>query len=239
MSDTIMAFTKKDAPNCDWCPYRTNCYYDLIGTKEAKKTWKDMRLAHTFRTGEVVMYEGEAPHALYVVCTGKVKVYKSSRTGQQLTTRIEYPGDLVGHIAMLAEGTYTSNVEALEQSVVSMIDKRTFLNFLTRFPNSALALLKVLSIDVRRGENKARDIAFKPARGRLADTLIGMMQPRKPYPIISGIKRRDLGEMSGLTIETTVRLLKDFESRDLIRREEKDILILNPDALKSLSGAAA
>lgn len=234
-----MAFSKKEAPNCDWCQYKANCYYDLIGTKEAKQAWKEMRLAHTFRTGEVFMYEGEPPHALYVVCTGKVKVYKSSRTGQQLTMRLEHPGDLVGHIAMLAEGPYTSNVEALESSVVSMIDKRTFLNFLVKFPNSALALLRALAIDVRRGENKARDIAFKPARGRLADTLIGMMKPGKTHSVISGIKRRDLGEMSGLTIETTVRLLKDFEQRGIIKRQEKDIVVVNPDQLKTMSGAAA
>ncbi|MBI5208981.1 MAG: Crp/Fnr family transcriptional regulator [Elusimicrobia bacterium] len=234
-----MAFSKKIAPNCDWCQFKANCYYDLIGTKETKQAWKEMRLAHTFKAGEVVMYEGSQPHALYIVCTGKVKVFKSSRTGQQLTTRIEYPGDLVGHIAILAEGPYSSNVEALEPSVVSMIDKRTFINFLMKFPNSALALLKALAIDVRAGENKARDIAFKPARGRLADTLLGMMQPRKPHPAISGIKRRDLGEMSGLTIETTVRLLRDFEQRGIIQRRGKDIVVVNPGQLQSLAGTSA
>jgi CRP/FNR family transcriptional regulator len=155
-----MAYSKKEAPNCDWCKFKKNCFFDLIGTKEAKKAWKNMRLANRFKTGEVVFYEGESPRGLFVVCTGRIKVYKSSTTGQQLTTRIEEPGDLLGHITMLAQGSYSSTAETLETATVSMVDERTFLNFLIKFPYSSLALLRALSHDVRRGENKARDIAF-------------------------------------------------------------------------------
>ena len=234
-----MAYSKRDAPNCDWCPFKKNCFYELLGTKESKKAWREIRLAHPFKRGEVVFHEGAMPQGLYVVCTGKVKVYKSSRTGQQLTTRVESPGDLLGHVTLLADdGPYTGTGEALEPSVVSMIDTRTFYNFLTKYPHAAHALMRELARDVRRGENKARDIAFKPARGRLADILIRMMQPRKPYPVVAGIKRRDLAEMAGLTIETTVRLLKDFEEREILRKKDKDLLILSEERLRALSGAA-
>jgi CRP-like cAMP-binding protein len=235
-----MAFSKREAPNCDWCPHRKNCLFDLINTKEAKKAWKDMRLAHPFKAGEVVFHEGTMPQAAYVVCTGSVKVYKSSRTGQQLITRIEKPGDLLGQVTLLAsDGPYTGTAEALEGSVVSMVDSPTFFQYLQKHPNAALALLKELARDVRRGENKARDIAFKPARNRLADTLLRMMKPAKPKPIVSGVKRRDLAEMAGLTIETAVRLLKDFEERELILKKEKDLVILDEAELRGLAGTAA
>lgn len=235
-----MAYSKRDAPNCDWCSFRKNCFYELLGTKEAKKAWREIRLANPFKRGEVVFHEGSTPQGVYVVCTGKVKVYKSSRTGQQLTTRVESPGDLLGHITLLAnEGPYTGTGEALEPSVVSMIDTRTFHEFLTKFPSAGIALMRELARDVRRGENKARDIAFKPARGRLADTLIRMMQVKKPYPVVAGIKRRDLAEMAGLTIETTVRLLKDFEEREVLKKKEKDLLILSEERLRALAGSAA
>jgi len=234
-----MPYTKNDAPNCDWCSFKKNCFYDLIGTKESKKAWREMRLANRFKPGEVIFHEGEQPRGLFVVCTGKVKIYKSSRLGQQLITRVESPGDLLGHVSMLAQGAYTSTSEALDTSVVSMIDERTFLNFLIKYPYSALALLRALSHDVRRGENKARDIAFKPARGRLADTLLRMIRPAKPYPLVEGLKRKDLAEMSGLTIETTVRLLKDFEMRGLIKKKDKNIAVINEEQLRTLAASAA
>lgn len=235
-----MPYTKRDAPNCDWCPAKKNCFYELLEAKEMKKAWRELRLANPFKRGEVIFHEGATAQGVYVVCTGKVKIYKSSRTGQQLTTRVESPGDLLGHVTLLAdEGAYTGTGEALEPSVVSMIDKPSFYGFLAKYPRASLALMKELAKDVRRGENKARDIAFKPARGRLADTLIRMMVAKKPYPVVAGMKRRDLAEMAGLTIETTVRLLKDFEEREVLRKKEKDLLILSEERLRALAGTSA
>src|SRR5579859_5814233 len=131
-----MPFSKREAPNCDWCPFKKNCLYDLLGTKEARRAWREMRLAGSFKAGEVVFHEGTLPQGVYVVCKGRVKIYKSSRTGQQLTTRLESPGDLVGHISLLAkEGAYTGTCEALEQSVISMVDEPTFVQFLSKYPH--------------------------------------------------------------------------------------------------------
>ncbi len=234
-----MPFTKRDAPNCEWCPHKKNCLYELLGTKESKKAWREMRLANPFKSGEVVFHEGTMPQGVYVVCKGKVKIYKSSRTGQQLITRVESPGDLVGHISLLAkEGAYTGTAEALEPATVSMVDERTFVDFLAKYPVASLALMREMAKDVRRGENKARDIAFKPARGRLADTMLRMMKPGKPHPIVEGLKRRDLAEMAGLTIETAVRLLKDFEERGILRKKDKDLLIVNELQLRSMSASS-
>ncbi|OGR89054.1 MAG: hypothetical protein A3J74_00040 [Elusimicrobia bacterium RIFCSPHIGHO2_02_FULL_57_9] len=235
-----MPFLKREAPNCQWCPYKKNCLYDLLGNAEAKKAWREMRLANRFKSGEAIFHEGTRPQGVYVVCSGRVKIYKSSRTGQQLITRIESPGDLLGHIALLAdEGPYTGSAEALETSVISMADQKTFMDFLANFPQAARALMLEMARDVRRGENKARDIAFKPARGRLADILIKMMKPAKPHPLVAGIKRRDLAEMAGLTIETAVRLLKDFEERSILRKKEKDLVILDQEKLRAMAASAS
>jgi len=234
-----MPFSKREAPNCEWCPFRKNCLYELLGTKESRKAWREMRLANAFKPGEVIFHEGTQPQGVYVVCTGKVKIYKSSRTGQQLTTRIEGPGDLLGQITLLAQdGPYTGTGEAMEASTVSMIEARSFSDFLAKYPQAAGALLREMARDVRRGENKARDIAFKPARNRLADTLLRMMKPGKP-PLVAGLKRRDLAEVAGLTIETCVRLLKDFEERKLIKKKEKDLAILDEVQLRALASSGA
>jgi CRP/FNR family transcriptional regulator, polysaccharide utilization system transcription regulator len=232
-----MAYSKREAPNCDWCPFRKNCLYELLGTKESKKAWREMRLANPFKSGEIIFHEGTTPMGVYVVCTGKVKVYKSSRTGQQLITRMEHPGDLLGHITLLShDGPYSASAEAMEPSIISLVDEQSFTGFLMKYPNASLALLRALSHDVRMADNKARDVAFKPARNRLADVLLRMKKPGKAHSIVAGTKRRDLAEMSGLSIETTVRLLKDFEQRGLLEKKDKDLILLNEDQLRSLAG---
>ena len=230
-----MAFSKKEAPNCDWCPHKKTCFFDLLEDKQSRKEWKEMRIANRFKSGETIFYEGEKPPGLYVVCTGKVKIHKTSRTGQQLTTRFEKPGDLLGHRSMLSQEHYSGNAVATEESIISMVDEPSFTHFLLKYSKAALALLREMSKDVRRGEDKARDIAFKPARVRLGSVLLSVMHANNGKPVVSGFKRKDLAEMAGLTIETTVRLIKDFEVRNLIKKKDKDLIISDEAKLRSLA----
>ena len=235
-----MGFSKKEAPNCDWCKFKSNCFYDLLKDKSSKKEWREMRIDNRYKQGESIFYEGETPGGVYIICSGKVKIYKSSRTGQQLLMRIEKGGDLLGHISALAEWPYAGSAETLEEAVLSMIPESALRKFLVAHPSSAMVLLREVARDVRRGEAIARDIAFKPARSRLAGTLTRMMvsAPGKeggPHRITS-LKRKEIAEMAGLTIETTVRLLKDFEGRGWIERKEKEIVITAPEKLRTVSG---
>ena len=150
---------------------------------------------------------------------------------------MEHPGDLLGHITLLAhDGPYRASAEAMETSTVSLVDEQSFTQFLAMYPNASLALLRALAHDVRMSDNKARDVAFKPARSRLADTLLRMKRPAKTHPIIAGIKRKDLAEMAGLSTETAVRLIKDFEERGLLQKKDKDLLIINEEQLSNLAG---
>lgn len=195
-----------------------------------------MRIANRFKDDETIFYEGEKPPGLYVVCRGKTKIYKSGSTGHQLITRIESPGDLLGHRSLLATEAYSGNAQSLGESVISLIPQEKFFGFLKRHPDASLALLKELSKDVRRGEDKARDIAFKPARCRLAQVLL-QAKNEESHPEKLRLKRKELAEMAGLSIETTVRLLKDFEKKGLIRRKGPAILLLNQEKIQSLSGS--
>ena len=60
-----MPYSKRDAPNCDWCPYKKNCFYELLGNKDAKKAWREMRLANPFKRGEVIFHEGAMPQGVW------------------------------------------------------------------------------------------------------------------------------------------------------------------------------
>lgn len=230
-----MGFAKRNAPNCDACRYKKNCFFWSLN-REAQKQWKDLRTANTFRDGDVVFYDGEKPAGLYVVCSGKAKIFKTSRNGQQLIMRIAGPGQLLGYRSMIAEENYSGSSESMEESVVSFIEQEPFYAFLKKFPDAMMQLLKRLAQDVREGEEKARDIAHKPAKARVSDALVRMMHMNgHKQPVVTGVKRKEIAEMAGLTVETTVRVLQDLEQRGIIKREEKAIVILDQDKIKQLS----
>jgi len=237
-----MAYSKKAAPRCDTCPYRKNCLYDFLDQKKSKQEWKELRIASHFKDGENIFHEGTKPPGLYVVCRGHAKVYKTSRTGEQLLVRIENPGDLLGHISLLVGGAYAGSAESMGESVVSLIDQDKFFRFLRQTPDASIALLKALSLDVRRGEDKARDIAYKPARARLATILLDLVKTNENGNGNGSIlnravfmKRKELAEMAGLTPETITRVLKDFEQRNLIKKQKDSIVVLNTSTLEPLA----
>lgn len=232
-----MGFDKKNAPNCDWCPHRKACFFSQLDPA-SKKEWNRLRVANKFKGDDIVFFDGEKPTGLYVVCTGKVKIYKSTRTGQQLITRVVSPGQLLGYRSMLAGDNYSGTAMAMAESSVSLIETDVFYAFLKKHPEATLQLLKQTAQEVRESENRARDLAYKPARARLSEVLLKMKhQNGRPKPVVAGLKRKELAEMAGLTIETTVRLLNEFEKRGLLRREEKDIVLLDPDKLGVLSSS--
>ena len=234
-----MGFSQKEAPNCDWCKVKKNCFYSLLGDKGSRREWREMRIANRFRSGESIFYEGETPGGVYICCSGQVKMYRSSRLGQQLLLRLESGGDLVGHISVLSGWPYASNAESMGESVVSMIPDGALKRFLLSHPEAALVLLREVARDVRRASARAQDIAFKPARARLAGTLIRMLAPESSKgtrPVVAALKRKELAEMAGLTIETTVRLIKDFETRRWLEKKGKDLILLDVEKLRTLSG---
>lgn len=202
-----MAFTKRDAPDCDLCGFSANCFYHYID-RASQKAWKQLRLAGRFKSGDILFYEGEKPAGLYVVCRGRMKICKTNRCGRQLITRVKRPGDLVGHIPLFAEGSYESNGECMGETVVSLIDYAAFREFLRQHPEACLALIGALARDIRLLETKANDIAYKTARARVADVLlksVSAQSVKTGRPAVYGTKRRELAEMAGLTVETTVR----------------------------------
>jgi len=231
-----MGFSKRDAPNCFSCPYRRQCFFWSLD-RDAQKEWKELRIANRFSTGDVIFYDGEKPNGAYVVCSGKTKVFKTSRTGQQLIMSLKGPGQLMGYRSLLAGENYSGSAEAMEVSTVSFIDQEAFFSFLKRHGTAMFQLLRKLAQDVRESQEKALDIVHKPAKARVSDALLRTMHlnGHKEQPVVSGVKRREIAEMAGLTVETTVRVLKELEDRGLIRREQKGIVILDQDKIRHLA----
>src|SRR6185503_251830 len=146
------------------------------------------------------------PHGLFIVCRGRVKVYKSDHRGHQLTMRIAGPGDLLGYRALIARQAYTATAEALEEATLSYVDETAFRSLLDKHNLLALKLMAHLAEDVRQAEDKARDMAMKSSHERLAELLLVLnaASANKDRPggaINVPYTRLDLAELTGLAQE--------------------------------------
>ncbi len=77
---------------------------------------------------------------------------------------------------------------------------------------------------------------YKQMNGRLADALIYLdsLKPEKAE-IFQLLSRKDLADFAGISTESAVKLLKQFEKDGLIGLNEKDVKILKSKELLDIS----
>lgn len=227
---------------CTVCRVRTSCIMTAL-TDAQSKEFREQRVSNNYRKKQVIFYEGHRPHGVFLVCGGRVKVYKSDGKGHQLTVRIAAPGELLGYRALLAGEVYTATAEALDDATLTYIEEARFKAFLAQQPELAIRLFSMLARDIRVAEDKARDMSMKSSRERLASELLNVQaaQPAaaKRGPFRLPYTRQDLGEIAGLAQETVIRLLTELEAEKIISTNGRQMTILNPAALERRSGAPA
>ena len=223
---------------CGVCKQRGSCFFSILKT-ESFDEFKRARIANVYKKRQIVFYEGHAAHGIYIVCSGRVKIYKTDNKGHQLTTRIVYPGDLLGYPALLSRQTYSATAESMENSWLAYLNEAKFNDLLSRYPVLTRKLLEHLARDMRLAEDKARDMAMKSSRERLAELLLGLQAGRDGNGHGNGRKtvldvpftRLDLAEMTGLAQETVIRLITELEEEKVIAVKGRKVTILNEEAL--------
>lgn len=230
-------FTKTAVPNCFSCTFKTSCFFNRL-EPAAQKAWNGIRMSASLPDGQDIYSEHQNPEGVFVVCKGRVKIFTTDPTGQQMIIWIRHPGEMFGHIALFAGTDYLCNSRTMGATVLSCIDSKTIKEFLNSFPKTYPLLLRSISNEVRCAHLKLKDTAYKPAKSRIALVLINAISYRSKNtsaPAIHGLKRTEIAEITGLALETVVRALAELEKKKIIKRETKAIKITNYPALLKLA----
>jgi len=96
---------------------------------KAHTTW------HRFKKSELIFKEGDKPTGLIVLVAGKVKLFKEGVGGREQIIRMAKPYSMIGYRALFADENYISSVQAIEESVICVIDKVSFTRLCVRISN--------------------------------------------------------------------------------------------------------
>ena len=206
-----------------------------LDTQEAEQCDRH-KTTNNYKKGQVIFYEGNQAFGVYCIASGKVKIYKTGLAGRQQIVRIAGPGDLMGYRSLFAEEPYQATGEVLEDAVICFIDKNAFFQMLASNQKFVRAVLKKLSQELRTAEDLATSIAQKSVRERMAELLLMLKETygrsiKQGTQIDLHLSREEMAEMIGVTQETAIRLLSEFKKDGIIEVKERNITILNPQAL--------
>ncbi len=222
-------------PECHSCSSR------LLGVlcslqSEALQECNQHKTVNAYKKGQMLFYAGNQAYGLYCLFSGQVKLYKTGVDGRQQIVRIAGPGDLLGYRSLFSNEPYTATAEILEDATICCIDKNTFFPLLSKNPDMALDIIKKLSKELRQAEDMATSIAQRSVRERMAELLL-MLRGTYGKPSQKGVRiglhlsRQELAEMVGITQETAIRLLSEFKSDRMIEVKDREITIVDSEAL--------
>ena len=229
-------------PDCESCPNRE--FSDICGiVPPTEEPFGLIKRRAMYQPGQQVFYEGHVALGLYILCQGKVKLTRLNRKGQQRLVSILDSGQLLEKQAFQEQPIHQVTCEVLETSQVCLLDRTTFLSFLKEHGELAVKLVQVLSKEMTNVVNSADQFAFTPARDRLARLLWELSerfgeQTSEGSRIMLTLKREDLAQMAAVTVETVVRLLRDFQESGLVLMQGRELTIVKPDRLQKISSTS-
>jgi CRP/FNR family transcriptional regulator, cyclic AMP receptor protein len=233
---------KIDRPvlDCRDCEYRSlRMFCNLDG--EALAHFASIGTEINYPKGKTLFREHGNVDGVFVVCTGQVKLFCTSRDGKTLILKIAMPGDVLGLGAAIAGTRYEVTAETLAPTQIKSIRQGDFLTFLKTHGEASLHAARALSDDYKGAFVDVRRLALSgSSAGRLAGVLLewgkrAASSETHEMRFTMSLTHEDLAHLAGTSRETVTRMLTRFKKEKWIEMRGVSVVILAPDALAQLS----
>lgn len=186
----------------------------------------------TYKKGEIIFFEGDISDKLYVINSGKVKVFKYTKEGKEQILYIVSSGDFLGDLSLLKKDEFKFNAEALEDVSICQLTKDDFDAVVRENPEIALKILEVLYERIFKLENLVQSLSTKDIETRISGLLLGLIKDfGEPQGNIIKLElplsREDMANYIGVTRETISRKLNSMQEEGIITLQGNKTIILN------------
>jgi CRP/FNR family transcriptional regulator len=207
---------------------------------EDRRRLAEVARVQRYHRGDTVFAEGDPPDHFCTVVTGRVKVFKLTPAGKDVILEIFGAGDPLGAVAAYEGHPFPASAVAIEDSQVLLVPRQAFFALLEQHPTLVRGLLSGLT-------HRLAELAF-----RLAELTGGRVEPRfarlflklaqeQGRPDRGGtfvpvsLSRQELADLTGTTIETTIRIMSRWGKHRVVITEKDGFLVLNTAELETLA----
>ncbi len=174
----------------------------------------------------MIVTEGDETSSLYIMLSGKVRVFSSDDKSKEVTLLVQEPGSYFGEIALLSDEPRSASVVSLEKTTCAVISKSDFINWLMNYPEVAITLLGVLSEKIRHLTDKVRQMALSNVYERTVKALEGLAVVEGNVRMIHNRPtQQDLASMVGASREMINKIMHELTKGGYITLEEKSLII--------------
>lgn len=174
--------------------------------------------------GEALFREGDRARTFFIVRSGKVRMVNYNDEGREFVQGLFTSGESFGEPPFFTESDYPASAEAVEPSEVWKIPRDAFLRLLKENFEIHLEVVRTLCTRLIYKSTMLSELAIEEAEHRIVTLLRHLAETGAP----SGARhlrfpftRQQIGDMTGLRVETVIRTIKSLE--------QKGILDIDPD----------
>lgn len=191
---------------------------------------------HTFAAGVILFHRGAPGNTLYLMESGRVRIFLLSEAGQEITLNFHGPDECFGELALLDGLPRSAGAVTLEPTVVYTLHREDFLRHLRAHPHIAESILAMLSHRLRQLTDYTETLAFFDVYDRVVAKLLDLAAR---YGVAGDDILIDLpltqSELATWVVASRERVNKALgllRDRGLINVDGKQITILDPDGLR-------
>ena len=194
----------------------------------------------SYRARDWIFMEGEPADWFCVVRSGRVKILRASRGGKEVVLELLGPGEPFGGVAVIERRPYPASAQATEPSVVLKIPREPIVALTERHPSVIREMALMIGRRLRAAHESVRSLAGDPVEARLAAALLrlaerdGTRSPRGitlPYHLT----RQSLADMTGTTVETTIRIVSRWQKERLVIDDNGRLLLADASGLRAIA----
>lgn len=218
------------------CLSEVDLFADL--TPEEMAVFDRIAPARTFHNGELIFSQSQPVTALFILKSGRVRIFRVTEDGKALTMAILEPGAVFGEMLLVGQRMYDNYAEAIEETSICQLSVDEVERHLLSDPRIAVRISRLLGEQVERLEERLIDLALRPLLARVASTLVRLAesQPRsRAGHVTIRLTHDQLAGLLGATRESTSKAMADLASRGYIRQARGRIILLDLDGLTVLS----
>jgi CRP/FNR family cyclic AMP-dependent transcriptional regulator len=179
-----------------------------------------------FPKNTVIINEGDRTNLVYLIRSGRVKVFLRSEDGKKVDVNVLEAGDCFGEM-VIDGGSRSASVVTMMASQLSIIPQSAFKDFVARKPDFALQIILKLILRTRELLKNVKSLALLDVYGRVARTLLELATQKDDRLIIKEkLSAQDIAHRIGTSRESVSRILRDLIRRGYILMDGKSITII-------------
>lgn len=207
-----------------------------------QKDKEELICQHTLviiKKGQYLFKEGEKPHGLICLASGKVKVFKNGVGGRCQILKLVRQQNFIGYKALFSDVPWSVSAIAIEDSAICIFEKNSFIRILKKNPGLSLKLIKVIADELGFSNNRTVSLTQKHIRGRLAESIL-ILRDTYGYEadgktIRVSLSREDIANLSNMTTSNAIRTLSNLAAEGIIEITGRMISILDGTQLERIS----